>query len=346
MDRCGGFVVGWETVRGHDRVIEGFRRAFGRGRLAHAYLFAGPAGVGKRTFAIELARALLCERTKDSLEACGVCTACILVEAGTHPDFVVAGRPPESAEFPIERMREVCQSFALKSARGRGKVVVIDDADDLNEEAANCFLKTLEEPPPRSLLILLGTSPDRQLPTVRSRCQVIRFSPLAPSLVDEILSASGIEEATRRSQLVEISGGSPGRALELSDAELWEFFHPFVKELARPAPDTVALARSLTSFLEEAGKEAPPQRRRARLVLRLLVDFLEDALAHALGHPCQRTTPADRACAEALAGRVGPQVLLVLLERCLECDRHIERNVQVGLAVEGVLDHFGQRLGR
>ncbi len=75
-------------------------------------------------------------------------------------------------------MRELCQSFALKSARGRGKVILIDDADDLNEEAANCFLKTLEEPPPRSVLILIGSTPDRQLQTIVSRCQVIRFAPL------------------------------------------------------------------------------------------------------------------------------------------------------------------------
>jgi DNA polymerase-3 subunit delta' len=327
-------------------VAEGFRRAFGRGRLAHAYLFAGPGGVGKRTFAIELARALLCEKQTEKLEACRACVACGLIEAGTHPDFVVAGRPAESQEFPIERMREVCHSFALKSARGRGKVVLIDDADDLNEEAANCFLKTLEEPPPRSLLILLGSSPDRQLPTVRSRCQVIRFSPLPPSLVDEILQQSGVEDAALRGRLVQIAGGSPGRALEVSDPELWEFFRPFLVELARPGPDTVALARSLTAFIEEAGKEAIAQRRRARLVLRLLVDFLDDALAHALGRPCQRTAAEDRASVEGLGSRVGPQVLLGLLERTLECDRHIERNVQVVLAVEGLLDHFGQRLGR
>jgi DNA polymerase-3 subunit delta' len=327
-------------------VIEGFRRAFGRGRLAHAYLFVGPAGVGKRTFAVELARALLCEKRGDRLEACGSCTACVLFAAGTHPDFLATGRPEESQEFPIERMREVCQSFALKSARGHGKVVVIDDADDLNEEAANCFLKTLEEPPPRSLLILLGSSPDRQLPTVRSRCQVIRFSPLPAPLVEEILREKGVEDTALLGRLVHMAAGSPGRALELADTELWTFFCPFVAGLVRPGPDTVALGRSLLEFIEDAGKEAIAQRRRARLVLRLLVDFLDDALACALGRTPQRTAAEDRPLVETLAARVGPQVLLGLLERCLECDRHIERNVQVGLAIEGLLDHFGQRLGR
>ena len=116
------------------------------------------------------------------------------IEAGTHPDFFTAARPPESAEFPIELMRELCQHFSLKAARGRGKVVVIDDADDLNEESANCFLKTLEEPPPGSVLILIGTSTDRQRPTIMSRCQVVRFRPLPPETVAELLQANGVDD--------------------------------------------------------------------------------------------------------------------------------------------------------
>src|SRR5208337_765045 len=109
------------------------------------------------------------------LDACDACPACIQVDAGSHPDYHFAAKPPEALEFPIDLMREVCGGFALKSARGRGKVIVIDDADDLNEESANCFLKTLEEPPPRSLLILIGSSLDRQLPTILSRCHAVRF---------------------------------------------------------------------------------------------------------------------------------------------------------------------------
>jgi DNA polymerase-3 subunit delta' len=109
------------------------------------------------------------------------------IEAGTHPDFFSVRRPEDLHEFPTELMKELCERFAMKSARGRGKVVLLEDADDLNEESANRFLKTLEEPPPRSVLILIGSSADRQLPTIVSRCQVIRFAPLPPSLVEELL---------------------------------------------------------------------------------------------------------------------------------------------------------------
>src|SRR5262249_56704579 len=135
-------------------------------------------------------------------EACDRCPSCMQVEAGTHPDFFSAARPAESLEFPIKLMKELCQSFSLKSARGRGKVVLIDDADDLNEESANCFLKTLEEPPPRSVLILIGSSPERQLPTIVSRCQVVRFAPLPDELVDEVLAKNEIDDPPMRQRLV------------------------------------------------------------------------------------------------------------------------------------------------
>src|SRR5262249_21284851 len=136
---------------------------------------AGPPGIGKRPFAIELASALLCENPSSDLLACQQCTSCALMAAGTHPDFFAVARPEDKNELPIEVMRQLCRGFSLKSARGRGKIALLDDADDLNAESANCFLKTLEEPPPRSVFFLIGTSPERQLPTIVSRCQVVRF---------------------------------------------------------------------------------------------------------------------------------------------------------------------------
>jgi DNA polymerase-3 subunit delta' len=337
----------WQRVRGHEAQVEGFRRAVRRGRLAHAYLFTGPAGIGKRLFAVELAKALFCEgNTGDELEACDRCPACAQVEAGTHPDFYPAARPPDSLEFPIELMRELCQGFALKSARGRGKVVVIDGADDLNRESANCFLKTLEEPPPRSVLILVGSSPDRQLPTIVSRCQVIRFAPLPRQTVSELLQAQGVDDPALRDRLARLSGGSVGGALALAEPQLQEFRRALIEGLTRVPPDAVGVAVQWQELAEEAGKEAALQRRRAQLALRLLVDFLDDALTVSLGGGPRRTGPEDRAAVEGLAGRVGPEALLAALERCLEADGHLDHRpwVPLPLILEGLLDALAQRL--
>jgi DNA polymerase-3 subunit delta' len=332
--------LSWDRIRGHDALVESFRRAEGRGRLAHAYLFTGLPGIGKRSFAVELAKALLCEAPPGALQACDRCPACVQVEAGTHPDFALVARPEDAHEFPIGLMREVCRGLSLKPARGRRKVVVLDDADDLNEESANCFLKTLEEPPPGSVLILVGSSPDRQLPTIVSRCQIVRFAPLPDAVVADLLRADGIDEG-QLARLARLGRGSPGRARALADPMLWEFRRRFLDALTAPCFDPVALAASWVEFVEQAGKESAQHRERARLVLRLLIDFLSDALAP--GERARRTEADDAPALEALRRRVREEALLTILDRCLEADEQIERRVQLVLVLEGLLDALARR---
>jgi DNA polymerase-3 subunit delta' len=342
--------VSWQRVQGHEAQAAAFARAVRRGRLAHAYLFIGPSGIGKRLFAVELAKALLCEaaaadRPPDALEACDQCPACKQIDAGTHPDFRIAVRPPEASEFPIELMRDVCHGFALKSARGRGKIVVIDDADDLNEESANCFLKTLEEPPPRSMLILIGTGTERQRATITSRCQVVRFRPPPPSLVDGLLQEQGVEDPARREQLLRLGGGSPGQALALAEPALWDFRRTLLQGLTGRRYDGVGLAKTWIEFVQDAGKEAVHHRRRARQVLRLLIDFLNAALGRGVDAVVRGGEGEDKALLDALAARLSPDQILTLLDRCLEADFQIERNVQTGLVLEALLDDFAASLG-
>jgi DNA polymerase-3 subunit delta' len=342
--------MSWQRVRGHDAHVEAFRRAVRRGRLAHAYLFTGPGGVGKHLFAVELAKSLLCEAApsdlaQSPLSACDRCPACKQVEVGTHPDFFRAVREEEKNEFLAEQMRELCRAFSLKSVRGRGKVVLLDDADDLNQTSANCFLKTLEEPPPRSVLILIGSTPDRQLPTIVSRCQVIRFAPLAGATVDELLATHGVDDAALRQRLASLSGGSPGFALTLTDPALLDCRRRVLDALAQPRFDSVALARDWTASAEAAGKETPAQRSRATLVLRTLIDFLTDALAVSHGAAPARSEAADLPALEALAARTTPELLMTAVERCLEADEQLRRYVQLALVVEGLLDTLAQRLG-
>jgi DNA polymerase-3 subunit delta' len=333
----------WKRIRGHDNLVTAFTHAWKRGRLAHAYLFTGPEGVGKRLFAVELAKAILCEDPPaDRLEACGKCPACILVDSNTHPDYFTLGRPEDKNEIPVEVLRELCRGFTLKSARGRGKIAVLDDADDLNEESANCFLKTLEEPPPRSMFILVGSSADRQLATVVSRCQVVRFAPLPADVVADLVKAQGIQDDQQIRRAVRLAGGSPGLALALTDPPLWEFRKVLLGGLSQPQPDTPALAIKFKEFVEEAGKDAPAQRRRAALVLRLLVEFLKDALAVHMGTAPRLDEAEDVRFLKSFVQRVDADQIMLMLERCLEAEMHLDRYVQVVLLLEGLLDSLGQ----
>src|SRR3990170_3414722 len=174
----------WHGIEGHDEVVEQFRRTLGSGRLASTYLFVGPGGIGKRTFAVELSRCLLCLETADEeLAACGRCESCRLFAAGNHPDLQLVGLPEGKSSLAIslfigdDQEPGLCHHLALRPFLSARKIAVIDDADDLNPYSANSLLKTLEEPPDHSLLILIGTALSKQLPTVRSRAQIIRFRP-------------------------------------------------------------------------------------------------------------------------------------------------------------------------
>ena len=336
--------VGWQRVRGHEKLVLAFEQVVKCGRLAHAYLFTGPQGIGKRLLAGELARALLCEASQSRLEACGVCASCALVDAGAHPDLFTAARPEDALELPIEVIRELCLNLGLKPARGRHKIAILDDADDLNDASANCFLKTLEEPPPGSVLILIGTSAERQLPTIVSRCQLIRFAPLSETLVAELLRAHGMTDDAQIQRLARLSGGSMGQAMALADPSLWEFRRSMVEGLTRPEIDSVGLARQWMQFLEEAGKEGSVQRPRAALVLRLVIEFLQDALRLQVGGLPRLAEPEDLRLLHELVKRADTDRLLELLERCLEADMQIDRRVQLVLVVEALLDAVGQKM--
>ena len=177
--------MSWNEILGHRDVLERFRKSVMRGRLASTFLFVGPAGIGKRTFAAKLAQALLCESTADTdLDPCGHCPACQQAAAGTHPDLEIIGKPRDKNFIPIEtfigdrehrRQEGLCHNLGMKPFRGGRKIAIVDDADYLNAEGANSLLKTLEEPPPKSVLILISESEHRQLDTIRSRSQLVRF---------------------------------------------------------------------------------------------------------------------------------------------------------------------------
>lgn len=338
--------MSWQHILGHQELVESFRRVVSGQRLAHAYLFCGPEGVGKKRFATELGKALLCESPPGGqpLTACDQCPSCKLVEAKTHPDFFMMHRPEEKNEMPIEVIRELCQGFGLTAARGRGKIAILDDADDLNEEGSNCFLKTLEEPPPQSVFILIGTDSHRQLPTIRSRCQLIRFAPLPESIVIDLLKAQGVPAGKYLNLAARAGQGSPGFALALADESLWRFHHSFITTLGQPRPNTVNLAREFTEFAEEAGKETAQQRRRASLVLRLFLTSLTDALTIGLGKPVMGYEPDELERLRGLARRADPDKIMRMVNRCLEAEGHLSRYISLALVLEALVDALGQIL--
>lgn len=335
--------MSWKTILGHDRLVRQFAHAWQTGRLGHAYLFAGPPGIGKQTFARELAHTLLCERLSATFKACGECAGCVPFAANSHPDYLYETKPEDKNEFPIPQVREVIDNFSLKSLRGGYKVCVLDDAETLSTGAANAFLKTLEEPPAKAVLILLSRVDSEQLlPTIRSRCQVVRFAPLTPPDVREILSRHGIDDPILRDRLARLSGGSPGQALELNDPDLWAFRNVLVGLLKAEAIDSFEFAKSWQQFVDEAGKESGPKRKRAALALKIFVNLLQDAVRIVHGVPPVIADTDLIAVLTKFATRVGLDKIERWVERAVAADDQNDRYVQIDLILEAFADFLGR----
>jgi len=324
----GTFELMWLRVHGHDDIAGQIRRTLAAGRLATTYLFVGAEGVGKRTFALQLAQALLCQENDPAkLEPCGRCESCRLAAAGNHPDLIVVQR--EGSKFlkveqfigPLERRNQegLCHAISLRPMLGAVRVAIIDDADWFTPESANCLLRTLEEPPPGAVIILIGTSRSRQLPTILSRAQVVRFKPLPVEAVRDLALAEGLaSDAEAATRLAERSGGSITRARDLADAALWEMRDRIAAQWQSGGLDQPRLVHEIDQFINAAGKEADARRQRFRQLLTLVAEMLSQSL---------------RADAAEETGAA-----LAALDRCLEAEEQLDRNANQSTLLESWID--------
>lgn len=234
----------------------------GMSNLPHAFLLVGPAGIGKRAFAARLAAWLLCLQPRDG-QACGSCRSCLLREAGSHPDLFQVGPEEEGKQIRIERIRNLIDFINQTAQQGGRKVVLLDPADAMNQNASNALLKTLEEPAQDTFLLLVSDQPGLLLPTVRSRCRHLPLSgPDATSALDWLReSLSGLPD-DQLALLLALAGGAPLRALQLHEQAVLEHLERVVTGIKQLLKDQVSV-----SVLADRLKSVP---------LLLLVDWLHD----------------------------------------------------------------------
>ncbi len=341
----------WDALLGHQQQKLWFETALANGRLASSFLFVGPDGIGKRTFATLLAKGLLCRQSSaQSLEACGRCEDCVQVDAGTHPDLLSVAKPADKANIPVElligerdkRMRSgLCHDISLRPYSGRRKIAIIDDADTFNSEGANCLLKTLEEPPLGSLLILLGTSLQRQLPTIRSRCQAILFRPLEVQQLQTLLLRNGwADSEAQAGELARRAAGSLSEARLLVEPELDEFRGQLLDDLGKPQLPLIELAKRCVGIVDAAGKDARVKRERLKLVFRIAANFFRELALSLSGEADgQRREPvSDELRLAVQRGRgswkSGPRGAVLAWDRCLLATEQVDRNANQATLLE------------
>ncbi|MCW8132119.1 MAG: AAA family ATPase [Planctomycetota bacterium] len=364
--------MSWSHLLGQRAALDYLRSAQKSGRAPHGYLFYGPAGVGKRTAAVALAQALLCHQPPEPGEACGACKSCRWIAARNglltnHPDLIPLLKNPETEKekvlgdqeqiIPLDTVLDICARLSKSPMAGPKRVVVIPEAHRMctgQAEAANAFLKTLEEPPPTSVVILTSSRPEALLETIVSRVQPVRFRRLSAEDI-----RAGLAQGNAKAQEDEIAlaaalaDGSLGRAKELLEGDLGRWRTAVMKALERAGPQAcpgvglalwaLADAEGKRLFEEaeqkddepaadgedeegaEAEEEAAAKTESGwkRFVFRRLLDLCEvafrDALVTAAGAgPDQLLQPDGAKLAQALAQRFGDEGCSRMLEALRE----------------------------
>ncbi|MBU5613195.1 DNA polymerase III subunit delta' [Geomonas azotofigens] len=315
-------------VIGQDRAISVLKRSIALERVAHAYLFSGIEGCGKKKTALAMVQAVFCGKE----DACGVCSSCRKIASGQHPDLHIL--EPDGAFIKIDQVRELQKELAYRPFEAPKKACIIDGAEKLNLASGNALLKTLEEPPGNALMILITAERSAVLQTILSRCQTLDFQPLPAGTIEERLVRDQFPAEAAR-VAASLSGGSLSRALDIAGDGVLEGRVTFLERvLALNLKDINVLFATAEELA--ADKEGLPG------FLELLLSFLRDVLIYRstpdaltnldLAHLVARE--AER-CTEAMA--------IELIEQLVALRRLLVRNVNARLALEVFFMRLAQR---
>lgn len=322
--------MSFSAVVGQDGAKEVLGRTLASGRVAHGYCFLGPSGVGRKLTALAFAQALNC--LAEGGRPCGACLACRKIATGNHPDVRVI--VPDGLTLKIEQARELAREVSYRPLEGRFKVYVLDDAERMTLPTANALLKTLEEPPPQVVLILICRNP-RMLPlTVLSRCQIVRFRPLAEGEFVAALGQRGVATAEAR-LLARICQGRLGLAMEGEGGQVIEQRNQAL-DLLRGVREKGAEA--LFVGVEPMGRDRP----RAELILEAWRLWYRDLLWLKAGAPEDGVVNSD--CLPELHRQVAVysmEEILRDMETLREIWQALQSNVSPRLGLEVALMTIG-----
>jgi len=332
----------FDNIQGQEPAVATLRHALASGRLGHAYLFTGPAGVGKKRTALALAQALLCE--DKSRVSCGVCAGCVSVVAGTHPDVVMVVPTPGKRDVTIDQVRDLQRLLGLRPVRGGKKVAILDEAHLLNPAAQSALLKLVEEPPGDALLLLLTVNSATLSRPLLSRCQQVRFTALPLPVVEDLLVREHGKDPAAARALALYSRGSLGRAVALDPQVFTEERQYAAKEFRQLSSTPFTALTRLAEWLvadrakKSLASDQPGEGRATGERLEIMLSWYEEVLRYVLLG--QEGVVRYQDCLPAVAeAAVGLDVSEALRQLTLVYDtmQALGRNANRQLAVEDLL---------
>lgn len=309
----------FSEIAGHKGTIAILKRILGSARIAHAYLFSGPEGIGKRKVALAFIQQLFCA----SGNGCGNCPSCRKVASGNHPD--IHHLLPDGQFIKIDQVRDLQKELSYRPYEAPRKACIVDGAEKLNPASANALLKTLEEPPGNAIMILLTTAVDNVLPTIRSRCQILAFAGVPTAEIEMLLLAGGVTPEIAHTAAT-LADGSVARAMDFCNNDLGSERQQIIERACRVSRQDMA---SVFGFGELFDKD----REKALQSLDTLIGFWRDMLALQSGAPdIINCTLSDLLAGEA--DRRSRTTLLDDIETLLKMRQAIQRNANVRLAMD------------
>jgi DNA polymerase-3 subunit delta' len=323
----------WGMI-GHEWAVDLLAEHVAHGRERHAYLFTGPQGVGRRTLALRFAQGLNCLKPPTPGQPCRKCSACKRLEVMQHPDLIVVEAEREGEVLRIDQVRELQHTLSLAPYEARYRIALILRFEEAHTSAANALLKTLEEPPPQVVVILTAKSVESLLPTIVSRCEVIRLRPVPLSETSKGLQViKGVPQESA-DKLAHISGGRPGYALRLYEQpKLLEqrqlFLEDLIQLLAASRGERFAFAAGMVKDKEELRSE-----------LQVWLTFWRDVLICAAGITDTIANLDYLAQLKSLANDVGLSKAQFYVNAIEDTMDRIDHNVNSRLAIEVLLMDF------
>lgn len=261
----------WNML-GHEWAVNLLRSNLVNGRLRHAYLFCGPPGIGRRTLALRFTQSINCEQEGFPGNPCGSCRSCRLIKSIQHPDLTIVESEQVGSNLKVQQIRELQHSLSLAPYEGRYRIALILRFEEANPYASNALLKTLEEPPDRVVLMLTAREPEGLLPTIVSRCELIRLRPLSLETLSEELQSQYNVPSKEAELLAHISGGRPGSALRyLQNPELL-----FTRQTALKDLQHLLAANRVQRFAY--AEELAKQKSETGNILQIWTSFYRDVL--------------------------------------------------------------------
>lgn len=330
--------MSFKNILGQEHVIQNLQKVLKKGCLPHSYIFLGMQGVGKTFTAKELAKSLNCKES--DTDSCGKCVNCKRISIGTSPDVHWISLESDKKFIGINDIKELQYASSLKPVESNYKIFIIQNADRLSEEASNCLLKTLEEPPLSTLIILITNSLDFLLETIVSRCQIIKFLNLPKDTIKTFLRTNYSIDEGALEWYTHVSNGSIGEAVKLMNANLFNKNETLINDLFNlKVRDNFKISKEIQDGIANEEKSFEEKRSYLKTILNLILNYYRDLLLYKTGvvEKSYYFNSKHEDLIKAQSNLISIETIIKIIDHIFVAFDNLESNANTNLLLENLL---------